>query len=139
MVDAYQPFVYSGTPFDIDQNKTKCSICGIDFTWHSELIQHMEENHSSYCQNTPQKPIFECDICSYKTHKRQHFVYHRRTHSGIKPFKCQYCPYSCTQEQGLISHLRKHTGEKPFKCPSCDYTAAHNTSIKTHIFRHHSA
>ena len=47
-------------------------------------------------------------------------TYHRKMHSGEKPFKCDHCDKAIVLNSSLTSHQITHIEEKPCKYDECD-------------------
>jgi hypothetical protein len=76
-----------------------------------------EKNHDTdKCKR--RKIIFSCTDCNYETNHKNHFLSHKRTHTGEKPYGCDFagCDYKCSVSCSLVTHKRIHTGEKPYVC-----------------------
>ncbi|KAA0188376.1 hypothetical protein HAZT_HAZT007277 [Hyalella azteca] len=48
--------------------------------------------------------VYQCQVCSYRSHKRWDFMNHVRIHTGEKPFTCPYCPH----RSALKNNMRRH-------------------------------
>ena len=46
-------------------------------------------------------------------------TYHKRVHTGQKPYECVICKKAFISSNALNDHKRVHTGEKPYKCVIC--------------------
>ncbi|XP_052745654.1 zinc finger protein 773-like isoform X2 [Bicyclus anynana] len=84
---------------------------------------------------TVAKP-YSCDLCHYKTVRKDNLLRHTKSHTGVKPFSCDICNYKCAQKSHLLQHIKTHTGEKPFSCEICNYKSALKCTLLRHIKTH---
>ena len=63
-----------------------------------------------------EKLVKKCDLCGYTSNHTGRFNYHKRIHTGKKPFKCNDCDYAASEAAQLKFHKMRHNGEAPFKC-----------------------
>jgi uncharacterized Zn-finger protein len=86
------------------------------------------------------KITFACTDCAYETQNKQHFVTHRRIHTGEKPYVCDFagCDAKFAQSQHFIRHKRTHTGEKPYVCdfPGCEARFSQSGYLTQHKRTH---
>ena len=75
-----------------------------------------------------------CDLCSYNTLKRVHFVNHKKyVHFQGERIACDLCDFTCKKEKDLRYHReRKHEG-KCFVCDKCEYTSKYLHRLRDHI------
>ncbi|XP_023937900.2 zinc finger protein 436 isoform X2 [Bicyclus anynana] len=82
------------------------------------------------------KKSYSCDMCSYKSTRKEHFLNHIFTHTGQMPYSCNMCYYQCSQRVNLLKHMRSHTGEKPYSCQICEHKFAQKSHLTKHIKTH---
>ena len=51
----------------------------------------------------------ECDLCEKTFTHRKDLLRHQRTIHGEKKFKCDLCPYRTVRKDMLVSHRKTHT------------------------------
>ena len=51
----------------------------------------------------------ECELCEKSFTYRHHLLRHRRTIHGEKSFECDLCPYKTARKDMLVSHRKIHT------------------------------
>ncbi|XP_055546995.1 zinc finger protein 436-like isoform X2 [Wyeomyia smithii] len=125
-----------------------------------ENVTHLELTHATGCCK------FQCEFCDQGFNDRNHFVQHRRVHTGEKPHSCNICGKSFAQKSHakqhvqchagkkmrfgcdicgkmfrlklhLETHLRIHSGERPYKCDICNKEYASNGTLRYHLENHH--
>jgi len=79
---------------------------------------------------------YPCDQCDRVMASPAAMHYHRRTHSGDKPFACSQCPRSFILRGQLVEHERVHSGEKPFACDQCPKRFAQSSQLRQHASIH---
>lgn len=79
---------------------------------------------------------YPCGECDRVMASAAALHYHRRTHSGYKPFACSLCPRRFIIRGQLVEHERVHSGEKPFACDACPKRFAQSSQLRQHASIH---
>lgn len=77
-----------------------------------------------------EKEVKKCSLCHYTSTHTGKFNYHKRIHTGEKPFKRNQCDYAASQAAQLKFHIMRHNGETPFKCNQCSFSAVREGDVK---------
>ena len=85
---------------------------------------------------TAMSRTYPCDQCDRVMASAAALHYHRRTHSGVKPFACSHCPRRFLIRGQLVEHERIHTGEKPFACEHCPKRFVQSSQLRQHASIH---
>lgn len=130
----------SRRPQSKKQNAT-CKVCSSTFN-AAALRRHMKMNTASRPYKCVEKYYFypprpfECDVCGYRSERRNHLRDHMLRHAGIRNFACDQCPKKFYHAQELTEHRRVHSKEKPFKCDICSSSFAIRCNLVAHIRLH---
>ena len=79
---------------------------------------------------------YPCNLCDRVMASAAALHYHRRTHTGVKPFACSVCPRRFIIRGQLVEHERIHSGEKPFACDQCPKRFAQSSQLRQHASIH---
>ncbi|XP_018335331.1 zinc finger protein 135 isoform X20 [Agrilus planipennis] len=108
-------------------NKFDCVPCKKHYTTASGLRRHRLRYH-----NTVKRERFLCDECGKELSSKEGLKFHRRTHTGYKPYSCATCSRAFVRKQLLTEHERTHSGERPFICKFCHRGFTQRTPLKIH-------
>ncbi|XP_066254717.1 zinc finger protein with KRAB and SCAN domains 7-like isoform X28 [Euwallacea similis] len=112
--------------------KFDCKVCNKHYASASGLRRHKLSKHND--EGVDLSVL--CDICGKRLSSREKLKFHRRIHTGYKPFSCQVCNKAFTKKDQLIEHVRVHTGEKPHICKYCGRGFTQRTPKKIHERTH---
>ncbi|XP_043200930.1 zinc finger protein 574-like [Amphibalanus amphitrite] len=135
-----------------------CHECGRAFTQRVHLVSHMRLHNSDrrkfceICQRTwpsaaslrdhqalkhGDTGTIKCDQCDKTFRKLSSLRYHRRVHTGERPFKCSFCDKTFNRPDNLQLHMRRHTGERPLHCSHCSKSFISKTALNKHMSIYH--
>ncbi|XP_051552954.1 zinc finger E-box-binding homeobox 1-like isoform X2 [Myxocyprinus asiaticus] len=86
-----------------------CSLCSYTFTYHAQLVRHMNSHR----------------------HVREQWTISQS--GGNRKFKCTECSKAFKYKHHLKEHLRIHSGEKPYECSDCQRCFSHSGTYSAHI------
>ncbi|KAF7286026.1 hypothetical protein GWI33_008329 [Rhynchophorus ferrugineus] len=112
--------------------KFDCKTCNKHYASASGLRRHKLSKHNDAGIDLS----VLCDICGKRLSSKEKLKFHRRIHTGYKPFVCQVCGKAFTKKDQLIEHVRVHTGEKPHICKYCGRGFTQRTPLKIHERTH---
>lgn len=117
-----------------------CVKCGKSYFWKSDLTRHSRMcGLSKKIKSSDAFKRFCCDLCSYRTYRKDHLVLHIKAHlrslrgsrtklrgnskscgpKSSKRFSCNDCSYSCVQKQSIMNHIQMKHLNNSFKCTAC--------------------
>ncbi|KAH8395554.1 hypothetical protein KR222_011147 [Zaprionus bogoriensis] len=148
------------------EKQFKCAKCGYRFMWESNLLMHMQLEHSSGVMQGMLEAVsstgestegqsFQCGQCTRKYNRKDRLAAHvKKCHASgaaestrstakassvskqAKSFLCAFCGKAVSSSSNLIIHIRRHTGEKPFKCEFCEMAFPRSSDLQCHRRTH---
>lgn len=112
--------------------KYDCTICNKHYTSSTGLKRH---NYSYHNVDGVDASVL-CDICGKRLSNKEKLKFHRRIHTGYKPFTCEICSKSFSRKEQLKEHERVHTGEKPYICKFCGKGFTQRSPLRIHERTH---
>lgn len=79
---------------------------------------------------------FPCEVCQKSFRSLANLKLHTRTHTGERPYTCRFCTSSFSTSGSRIRHERLHTGDKPFNCQFCQKTFKSKAQLSVHERSH---
>ncbi|KAA0199275.1 hypothetical protein HAZT_HAZT011731 [Hyalella azteca] len=88
---------------------------------------------TSGSQLVPPDKRFQCPLCPYATHKKDHITKHVRTHTGEKPFSCSHCQYRSANKANLDRHVKLHMEMARYGCSWCSFSTSSPAELRVHL------
>ncbi|XP_014671359.1 PREDICTED: zinc finger protein ZFAT-like isoform X2 [Priapulus caudatus] len=107
----------------------QCPVCRIGFKCDTHLKEHITCVHLGV--------ELVCEICGFKTRRKETMQVHTTIHKGIKPFRCDQCDFTTSHRSSLRCHKRRHAGFRPYLCPYCPWDTTEATPFRVHLMRKH--
>ncbi|XP_063911177.1 zinc finger protein ZFP2-like [Zophobas morio] len=120
--------IITGTPLV----KYDCTVCNKHYTSATGLRRHNMSKHNV----AGVESSLLCDICGKCLSSKEKLKFHRRIHTGYKPFACEICTKSFSRKELLKEHERVHTGEKPYICDFCGKGFSQRSPLRIHKRTH---
>ncbi|XP_071050486.1 zinc finger protein 627-like isoform X7 [Onthophagus taurus] len=108
--------------------KYDCRICKKHYTSSTGLKRHQASIHNMGKREASRL----CDICGKSLSSKEKLKFHRRIHTGYKPYACTVCSKAFTKKEQLKEHERVHTGEKPYICNFCGKGFSQRSPLRIH-------
>ncbi len=121
-----------------DPRQFQCSECKSMFETEEKMEWH-------YCKNfkgtkVPGKDYFECDLCSERFYRHEHYSAHRIFHTQEKKFSCHQCDYKAKNPFFLAKHKnRVHNRNYSHVCDLCGKSFITKFEMQIHVRRTHFA
>lgn len=110
--------------------KYKCDRCGKKYLSQLQLKNHILWIHMDM------KP-HKCQWCSKQFHSPAGLAKHTLVHTGVS-YDCDICGAKLTTKRTAMFHKRSHSGEKPFTCKECGECFVSASRRSDHAKRKHN-
>lgn len=108
-----------------------CKVCPERFQFRNEQLSHYQVQHKEEFDK-----IFQpCEKCP-KILTKIHYAAHMEAHMGNFPFKCDLCDYKSARREDLKSHFERRHSNDSFKCSQCNKSFKKQLSAKHCEERH---
>ena len=122
--------------FENDIESIECNICGYKASNIWNLKKHTHNKHMS----DNGKPMFECDVCKFKTKHKSSFERHLKVCNTEKSvFSCVICDSKLSTTDGLKSHIKTvHETFNEVQCKLCSFKTKTDRLLVLHEKNVHS-
>ncbi|GAB1599286.1 PR domain zinc finger protein 5-like [Argonauta hians] len=108
---------------------------------------HLRVSHNETCSNTSSATAiklcksYQCDLCSYKSQRKEHYVRHRNNvHCNQRPYLCDLCGKAFKRPDALAQHKFTHLDKSarllPFTCTLCSKAFRSQAHLTEHQTMH---
>ena len=105
--------------------KHECEYCGVKFSRHDNLRDHIEIFHTENCHK------YECELCMKYFTKKSHFVRHRKVSHTCKSCLAVICTTNQLQVHKKIDHPE-------YPCGHCQRSFQDRANMKRHTGSSHN-
>lgn len=110
-----------------------CLYCGKNFFTGALLRDHLIIHRPDAIL-----PDFSCDLCDYKTYKKQVLLSHMSRYHLERRFTCECCAFSFKYRAELIQHQQsKHSDECSEECRVCGKKFKNKRKLRRHVKNMH--
>lgn len=123
------------------QARYKCDKCSRTFSSKGGIMYHQQTKHNNSYK-------YRCETCDKGFNTIQHYLGHKNTHTGIRPYVCEKCNVGFSYPSVLTSHKRVCKGKIEglsaggidlYPCKDCKEKFALPSSLQQHVKEMHSA
>lgn len=134
-----------------------CDLCAQVFTSRGKLQYHMQmhkeqifacphcefksrtkNNLDQHVRNVHTKDLtrFACDQCNKLFKYKVSYDYHKRQHSGERPYQCYICGMAYYTSSKLSAHMKNTHSTETFSCDLCSKSLKSLFWLKKHLKTH---
>ncbi|XP_045172803.2 zinc finger protein 729-like [Mercenaria mercenaria] len=123
------------------QARYKCDKCSRTFSSKGGIMYHQQTKHNNSYK-------YRCETCDKGFNTIQHYLGHKNTHTGIRPYVCEKCNVGFSYPSVLTSHKRVCKGKVDglstggldlYPCKECKEKFALPSSLQQHVREMHSS
>ncbi|KAL4224434.1 hypothetical protein ACF0H5_017886 [Mactra antiquata] len=106
--------------------KYKCHDCSKSFNELTKLRTHENSKHQGQAR-------YKCDKCTRTFSSKGGIMYHQQTkHNNSYKYKCETCDRGFNTIQHYMGHKNTHTGVRPFVCEKCNIGFSYPSVLTSH-------
>ncbi|KAK3102506.1 hypothetical protein FSP39_011865 [Pinctada imbricata] len=117
-----------------------CLICKFKSVTLKKLEKHMQQHKSPEDEHVSLTMQYSCDICPYKTKRKEHLIRHKNVHSDHRPYLCDTCGQKFKRTDALTQHKLVHVDKQNrkygFKCTKCNKGFRSQSHLQEHMAIH---
>ena len=126
----------------VEDRPFKCDECEASYLRNKNLKRHIRQYHVKGV------PDYVCDLCGYKTNRKDKFSDHGRNMHNISSssqesketvaLMCDQCEFTTRRSQSMKEHMLKHKGVRHY-CEYCEVSYAQERNLRAHIIQAHDS